>query len=67
MEDSGVYIAVFEVSERRRIQIGKLGSFWFEPGLYFYVGSAQRNLSARLARHARAEMRSERGVCGVWD
>jgi len=26
---------------------------WFEPGVYFYVGSAQRNLSARLERHAR--------------
>jgi sugar fermentation stimulation protein A len=49
----GTYIAVFALSRRRRIQVGRLGFFRFERGLYLYVGSAQRNLSARLARHAR--------------
>ena len=53
MLERGTYIAVFALSRRCRIQVGKLGSFWFEPGLYLYAGSAQRNLSARLARHAR--------------
>ena len=53
MSDSGVYIAVFRLLRRRRIQVGRLGQFLFEPGFYFYVGSAQRNLSSRLARHAR--------------
>jgi sugar fermentation stimulation protein A len=52
MLTSGTYIAVFVLSRRRRIQVGQLGSFWFEPGVYLYVGSAERNLSARLARHA---------------
>jgi sugar fermentation stimulation protein A len=27
----------------------------FQPGVYFYVGSAQRNLEARIARHARKD------------
>jgi sugar fermentation stimulation protein A len=49
----GTYIAVFELPERHQIRVGKLGCFWFEPGVYFYVGSAQRNLAARLDRHAR--------------
>jgi sugar fermentation stimulation protein A len=49
----GTYIAVFALSRERRIQVGKLGCFWFEPGLYFYAGSAQRSLSARLERHGR--------------
>jgi sugar fermentation stimulation protein A len=53
MLESGTYIAVFALSRRRQIQVGRLGSFWFEPGFYLYIGSAQRNLSARLARHAR--------------
>lgn len=53
MLESGTYIAVFVLSRRRRIQVGRLGSFWFEPGLYLYAGSAQRNLSTRLERHAR--------------
>jgi sugar fermentation stimulation protein A len=53
MLETGTYIAVFALSRRRRIQVGKFGCFWFEPGLYLYAGSAQRNLSARLARHAR--------------
>jgi sugar fermentation stimulation protein A len=49
----GTYIAVFALPQGRRVQVGRLGCFWFEPGLYLYVGSAQRNLSARLARHSR--------------
>jgi len=53
MIQGGTYIAVFGLPERRRIQVGKLGCFRFEPGVYFYVGSAQRNLAARLERHAR--------------
>lgn len=55
MMQAATYIAVFRLPERRRIQVGKLGSFRFEPGVYFYVGSAQRNLPARLERHARKE------------
>jgi len=51
--DSGLYIAVFELDADREIRIGRLGRFRFERGVYFYVGSAQQNLEARLARHAR--------------
>ena len=54
MLKEGIYIAVFNLSERHRIQVARLGCFWFEPGLYLYVGSAQRNLSARLERHSRS-------------
>ncbi len=53
--DSGVYIAIFHLPIRRRITVGRLGTFWFEPGFYFYVGSAQRNLAARIDRHARQD------------
>lgn len=51
--ESGVYIAVFNMPKGRRIQIGRLGRFSFPQGIYFYIGSAQRNLSARLERHSR--------------
>ncbi len=51
--DRGVYIAVFFLRSNRHITIGRLGRLFFERGLYFYVGSAQRNLQARLARHGR--------------
>jgi sugar fermentation stimulation protein A len=37
----------------RTIRIGRLGKFHFNQGIYFYAGSAQRNLSARLKRHGR--------------
>ncbi len=53
MDDCGLYIAVFELSDAQNIRIGKLGSFEFQSGYYFYVGSAQRNLTARIERHAR--------------
>ncbi len=49
--DAGVYIAVFYMPNDRPIQIGRLGRFRFPQGVYFYVGSAQRNLSARIERH----------------
>jgi sugar fermentation stimulation protein A len=51
--DSGVYIAVFYLSNSQRICVGRLGRFYFPNGLYFYVGSAQRGLSARINRHGR--------------
>jgi sugar fermentation stimulation protein A len=51
--DSGVYIAFFRLRRPQRILVGKLGAFFFASGLYLYVGSAQRNLSARIDRHAR--------------
>lgn len=30
-----------------------MGSFKFDAGVYLYVGSAQRNLTARIERHGR--------------
>jgi len=49
----GIYAAVFVLPETRRIRIGRLGRFVFPAGRYVYVGSAQRGLEVRLARHAR--------------
>jgi sugar fermentation stimulation protein A len=51
--DGGVYIAIFHLPQARRILVGMLGRIWFPRGFYFYAGSAQRNLSARLERHSR--------------
>ena len=51
--DGGVYIAVFHLAKARSVSVGKLGRFYFRPGVYFYAGSAQRNLSARLERHGK--------------
>ena len=53
--DSGVYIAVFGLRRARRLRVGALGRFRFAPGVYLYVGSAQRNLAARLDRHGRKD------------
>jgi len=51
----GTYIAVFRLARRRRICVGRLGYLDFKPGVYFYVGSAQRNLWARIERHSRKD------------
>jgi Uri superfamily endonuclease len=53
--DRGVYVAVFHLRTRRRLAVGRLGRFDLPPGLYFYVGSAQRHLRHRLARHGRPD------------
>jgi sugar fermentation stimulation protein A len=52
-QDSGIYIAIFHLARPIRIEVGSLGIHCFPPGIYFYVGSAQRNLAARLSRHAK--------------
>jgi sugar fermentation stimulation protein A len=51
--NSGVYIAVFHLPKKRGICVGRLRKIHLRRGIYFYVGSAQRNLSARLERHSR--------------
>ena len=51
--DSGVYIAVFQLPKLCQIRVGRLGQFRFRRGFYLYVGSAQKNLSARLERHGK--------------
>jgi sugar fermentation stimulation protein A len=51
--DSGVYIAVFYLPIGQHITVGQLGRFLFRQGVYFYVGSAQRHLPARLERHGK--------------
>ena len=53
--NGGVYIAVFYLPKRQHIGVGRLGRLCFRQGVYFYVGSAQRNLSARLERHSKKE------------
>jgi sugar fermentation stimulation protein A len=53
--DSGLYVAVFQLDRAEFLQIGRLGRFAFAPGFYFYVGSARRNRTARLTRHARRD------------
>jgi len=55
MVQGGTYIAVFHLPKRQRIRVGSLGSFWFERGVYFYAGSAKRNLTARIERHGRKD------------
>jgi len=51
--DSGSYMVVLQVPEEKNAYIGALGTITFVPGYYVYVGSAKRNLAARLARHRR--------------
>lgn len=51
--DAGIYIAVLYMPKDRLICIGKLGWLHFRQGIYFYVGSAQLNLSKRLEHHSK--------------
>ena len=59
-EDTGCYILELTVENRIEIQVGSLGTRVFEAGYYLYVGSGQRNLSARLARHRRRSKKTIR-------
>ncbi len=52
-QDCGAYLLLMRLAENRRICVGRLGELRFESGWYVYVGSAMRNLTARIARHLR--------------
>jgi len=47
------YVLHMKLPKERRITIGKAGQYIFEPGHYFYIGSARNNLDNRIARHHR--------------
>jgi len=49
----GVYVLVISVGKGIRVNVGALGSIFFEKGLYAYVGSAQNGLERRVQRHLR--------------
>lgn len=49
--DGGVYILKIKLEKKIEIEIGALGKNTFAPGYYFYTGTAQRNLEARIKRH----------------
>lgn len=49
--DGGVYILKIKLEKAKNIEVGALGQNNFESGYYFYAGTAQRNLKARIKRH----------------
>ena len=53
LPQGGVYVVVLRLGEARSIRVGRLGRFTLAAGRYAYVGSAQRGLPKRVARHAR--------------
>jgi Uri superfamily endonuclease len=53
--DSGIYLLEIILNQKRKIRVGRKGIYLFPAGYYYYVGSAQKNLQARLKRHQRRE------------
>jgi len=56
-DNGGIYALVLRLRRPRCVAAGKLGHCRLAAGWYVYVGSAKRNLTARLARHLRREKR----------
>lgn len=54
-EDRGLYVIWFELDATIHTPVGALGEGTFSPGLYAYVGSAQRHRTARIRRHLRKD------------
>jgi Uri superfamily endonuclease len=48
--NKGVYIAGYTLDKTQKITIGKLGTFEFPRGYYYYVGRARNHLKQRIAR-----------------
>ena len=58
VHDGGSYLLVLRLPEETRIAVGGLGRLRFRPGFYIYVGSAKRNLTARIERHRRLKKKA---------
>jgi len=50
-----LYAIFFQLENKVTIQIGKLTTHTFDKGKYIYVGSAKKNIAARVNRHIRLE------------
>ena len=50
-----LYVLTITVSTDAVLTVGALGEHRFDRGTYLYVGSARRNMDARIARHLRRE------------
>jgi sugar fermentation stimulation protein A len=49
--DRGSYLLILRIDRAMTLEIGQLGLLTFSKGYYLYVGSAMRNLRARIRRH----------------
>ena len=49
--DRGIYILIIKCKSKTYINHPKFDKTGFLPGYYFYIGSAQKNLSKRIQRH----------------
>jgi Uri superfamily endonuclease len=58
-EDKGTYVLIVSVTQMKRLEIGRLGTFDVVPGFYAYVGSAfgAGGLRARIGHHLESTAR----------
>jgi sugar fermentation stimulation protein A len=57
--NSGNYLILLELAEKRSIEVGALGTILFQAGWYVYAGSARKNLSQRINRHLRRQRKQQ--------
>lgn len=57
VKDRGSYLLLLQLDTNKTIQVGRLGRLEFSEGFHVYVGSAMRNLTARVDRHCRLRKR----------
>jgi sugar fermentation stimulation protein A len=50
--EKGIYCLIIRCSSPASIHCSKFKDILFPAGYYYYIGSAQKNLNARLERHA---------------
>jgi sugar fermentation stimulation protein A len=51
--DCGSYMLILNLDADKEITIGKLGNIFLKKGFYIYIGSAMKDLTARIERHKR--------------
>src|SRR5690554_4505526 len=54
-----LYVLQWELDVDREVEVGKLGTFLFSKGIYVYIGSAKKNMEARVNRHLKVNKKKK--------
>lgn len=57
-EQDQLYLIEWDLPQDIEVAIGKLGTYHFQQGRYVYIGSAKKNIRARIERHLKIEKKT---------
>lgn len=54
-ENDQLYLIEWVLAHDTDVTVGKVGNYRFSKGIYVYIGSARKNIAARIERHLKVD------------